>query len=61
MQEENMEFSDKFKNQSKIFKEKDKLTLEEAATLHLATNQTRRGLRKTITAMTKLNKNILPC
>ena len=60
MQEENMEFSDKFKNQSKIFKEKDKLTLEEAATLHLATNQTRRGLRKTITAMTKLNKNILP-
>ena len=60
MQDENVDFSDKLKEQSKMFKEKDKITPEEAGTLHLATNQTRRGYRKTITAHNKIGKNCLP-
>ena len=47
----NSDFSVEFKKQSKAFKEKNKLTLEEAGTLHLATNQSRRSYRKALTAL----------
>ena len=56
----NSDFSVEFKKQSRTFKEKNKLTLEEAGTLHLATNQSRRSYRKTLTALNKMNKNNLP-
>ena len=54
------EFEQTFKNKSKTFKERIKLTVEEAADEHIATHTTRRGLRRKRTVLNKFGKNIYP-
>ena len=60
IQTENKDFEETFKGQSKTFKERNDLTVSEAATIHLATDENRRSYRKKITALNKLGKNNLP-
>ena len=47
IQTENKDFEETFKGQSKTFKERNDLTVSEAATIHLATDENRRSYRKT--------------
>jgi len=53
-------FEQTFKGTSKTFKERAKLTVEEAADEIIATHATRRGVIKRRTILNKINKNIYP-
>ena len=53
-------FSEAFKNKSKMFKERNILTVEEAADEMVTTHMSRRALRKRITGLNKLGGNIYP-
>ena len=54
------QFQKTFKDKSVLFKGRVKLTVEEAADEIIATHTTRKGIRKKITILNKLDKNIYP-